>query len=400
MKRVWWVTALLVIAIGLVAYNWRGDIAGFFGHADAQVAQAPSATPGANGRSGAQGRAAGQAGPATAGQTGSGAAGRGNAAAGRTAAGGAARGGPGGAGALPPFEVATAVATAGALPDQRSTIGWILSANTTNLTTQTAGIVQEIDAVAGTDVKTSDVLVKLDARTANAAITKDKATLQRDQATLTEAQHTADTDTSLAQKGAGTEDAAQQAETAAAVATATVAVDNAQLAADQVTLDNTVIKAPFDGRIGAFQVSRRQPRSAGRPGGHPHPDGAGRCAVLRVGERPCAIAQRHRAAARPRSPPRPPAPSRERPAPSPSSTARSIAPPAPSRPRHAAQRRPRAVAGPVGQHLSRPRLAERTGAGADGRGRPVDHRLGGVRRETGRDHRHPQRHRRGDRRAT
>jgi multidrug efflux system membrane fusion protein len=246
MKRVWWVTALLVIAVCLVAYNWRGDIAGLFGQADAQVAQAPSPTPGATGRAAAQGRAAGQAGAGASGQAASGAAGRGNA---------ASRGGPGGAGGLPPFEVATAVATTGSLPDQRSTIGWILSANTTNLTTQTAGIVQEIDAVAGTDVKTGDVLVKLDARAANAAITKDKATLQRDQATLTEAQHTADTATALAQKGAGTEDAAQQAETAAAVATATVAVDNAQLAADQVTLDNTVIKAPFDGRIGAFQVA-------------------------------------------------------------------------------------------------------------------------------------------------
>ena len=39
------------------------------------------------------------------------------------------------------------------------------------------------------------------------------------------------------------------------MAAATVAVDTAQMAVDQVTLDNTVIKAPFDGRLGAFQVA-------------------------------------------------------------------------------------------------------------------------------------------------
>src|SRR6185503_30241 len=110
-------------------------------------------------------------------------------------------------------------------------------------------------AVAGSDVKKGDVLLKLDERAQSAALAKDKAALQRDQATLDQAKRAMANAQTLAQRGADTQYSAQQAETAEAVAGATVAVDNAQIAADQVGLDNTDIRAPFDGRIGAFQVA-------------------------------------------------------------------------------------------------------------------------------------------------
>ncbi len=163
---------------------------------------------------------------------------------------------PGGGGnGGPPVQVSTAAAVAGALPDRQQTVGWIVAPQTVNLTSQSSGIVAAIPATAGSDVKAGDLIVKLDPRMAQAAVAKDQAALQRDQATLQEAQTTLANEQALNSKGADTAYAESQAATAVKVATANVAVDQAALTADQTTLANTEIRAPFDGRLGAFQIS-------------------------------------------------------------------------------------------------------------------------------------------------
>ncbi|MBI1218278.1 MAG: efflux RND transporter periplasmic adaptor subunit [Rhodobacteraceae bacterium] len=154
-----------------------------------------------------------------------------------------------------PVAVSVAAATDGTLPVQRSTIGAIVAAASTQLSNQIAGTVAQILVQDGAEVKKGDLLVKLDDRTISAQIAKDTAQIAKDQATVDDAQasyartkHLVDTGVTAAQAG-------DDALTAVKVAQGTLAVDQATHAMDQVQLCNTEVRAPFDGRLGAVQFS-------------------------------------------------------------------------------------------------------------------------------------------------
>ncbi len=220
MRGLAWI-ALSIVVAGIAGYEVR-----------AETAHPQTAAVGAASRSAPQ--QAAQSRPAPRQSTGSGPAARGNG---------------------PPVEVTTATALAGALPDRRQTVGWVIAPQSVNLTSQSSGTVVAIPAKAGSNVKAGDLIAKLDPQLAQAAVAKDQAALQRDQATLQEAQTTLSNEQALIQKGADTTYAESQAEAAAKVAAANVALDQAVLGGDQTALANTEIRAPFDGRLGAFQIS-------------------------------------------------------------------------------------------------------------------------------------------------
>jgi multidrug efflux system membrane fusion protein len=161
--------------------------------------------------------------------------------------------------------VSVQAATDGTLPVQRSTIGTIVAAASTQLSNQIAGTVAEILVPDGAVVKTGDLLVQLDDRTIKAQIAKDAAQIAKDQATLDDAQTSYGRTRHLVDTGVAAAQAGDDALAAVKVAQGTLAVDQASYAMDQVQLGNTEVRAPFDGRLGAVQFSAGAYVSTGTP---------------------------------------------------------------------------------------------------------------------------------------
>lgn len=151
--------------------------------------------------------------------------------------------------------VKVAVVTSGALPVERETIGTIVPVASTALTSPISGIVANVLAKDGAEVKAGDLLVQLDDRTIKANIQRDEAQLAKDQATLDAANATLSRTETLARTGVDTQQQVSDASATARQAAATLLVDQANLAADHVTLSQTQIRAPFDGRLGAVLLS-------------------------------------------------------------------------------------------------------------------------------------------------
>ncbi len=151
--------------------------------------------------------------------------------------------------------VTVAVAKSGSIPVVRQTIGTIVPVASTALTSPISGIVANVLAKDGAEVKAGDLLVQLDDRTIKANIQRDQAQLAKDQASLDSANTTLARVESLSKSGVDTQQQFSDAAAAAKQAAATVAVDQANLAADNVTLSQTQIRAPFDGKLGAVLLS-------------------------------------------------------------------------------------------------------------------------------------------------
>jgi membrane fusion protein, multidrug efflux system len=158
-------------------------------------------------------------------------------------------------GAGAPVAVNVAAASSGTLPVQRSTIGAIVAAASTQLSNQIAGTVAQVLVADGAAVKKGDLLVKLDDRTITAQIAKDQAQIAKDQATVDDAQASYDRTKHLVDTGVTAAQIGDDALAAVKVAQGTLAVDQATYAMDQVQLGNTEVRAPFDGRLGAVQFS-------------------------------------------------------------------------------------------------------------------------------------------------
>lgn len=151
--------------------------------------------------------------------------------------------------------VIAVAAKPGSLPIQRRTIGIVVPVQSTAVSSPVSGNISEIVAKDGKHVKTGELLARLDDRAILAAIERDKAMLAKDQATLDDARGTFARANTLTKEGADSKQVADDALAAVKVAQASVEVDRANLAADTVLLSQTEIRAPFDGTLGAFQVS-------------------------------------------------------------------------------------------------------------------------------------------------
>ncbi|WP_082652641.1 efflux RND transporter periplasmic adaptor subunit [Aureimonas sp. AU12] len=164
-------------------------------------------------------------------------------------------GGPARRGSGGPVAVSVATAQGGSLPILRTTVGWVRPVASTVLSTETTGIVTEIEERDGARVRRGDLLVRLDDRAARALVDKDEAAIARDQSTLDAANASLNRIQRLVQSGANTQQAGDDATTAVRSATASLNVDRATLEADKVALAKTEIRAPFDGRLGAIALS-------------------------------------------------------------------------------------------------------------------------------------------------
>lgn len=162
------------------------------------------------------------------------------------------KGGRHGGGAV---SVRVATAVSGDLPVRRSTIGWIASTASTTVTTQQQGVVTRLLAENGQEVKAGDVLLELDARAAQATLDRDTAAMTRDEAAVTSTKADLTRAQDLFGRKFDSQQQLDQATAAAASAEAVVKLDEANIAADKVVLDEMQIKAPHDGRLGAFAIT-------------------------------------------------------------------------------------------------------------------------------------------------
>lgn len=151
--------------------------------------------------------------------------------------------------------VLVTAAESGSLPIVRQTIGTVVPLLSTAVSSQISGIVAKVVAKDGATVKAGDLLISLDDRVIAANVRRDKAVLAKDQASLDDAEATLARVNSLTKNGADSKQQGDDALAAVKEAQAAVEVDGANLAADSALLAQTEIRAPFDGRLGAMQLS-------------------------------------------------------------------------------------------------------------------------------------------------
>ncbi len=164
-----------------------------------------------------------------------------------------------------PVAVKTVAAVKTTLPMDVPATGWVVPIDSTTIAAQEAGLITQIAVKDGATVKAGDLIAKLDPRTAQAAVDKDKANITKDQANLAQAETALTRANSLLTSSAGTQATADEARATRDGAIATLSADQAQLASDQVLLGNTDIRAPYDGRLGDVQLSLGAYVSAGTP---------------------------------------------------------------------------------------------------------------------------------------
>lgn len=175
---------------------------------------------------------------------------RGNAPAGAPAA-----RGPGAPGGGPPALVEVAKLGTGPIIDVSEAVGSTRANESVVLTAKVSGIVDKILFTEGQNVKAGDELVRLDSAEKQAEVEAARAAISTARAQRDETAQKLNRAQTLRQTGAGTE--AQVADLTLQLRTieTNIAAAEARERAAAARLDDLVIRAPFDGRVGLRQIS-------------------------------------------------------------------------------------------------------------------------------------------------
>jgi multidrug efflux system membrane fusion protein len=154
----------------------------------------------------------------------------------------------------PAVPVSVATATRKNMPDLLTAIGTVEAINSVAVKSLVDGQLLEAHVKDGEAVKAGQLLFKIDARPAQAALAQAQAALAKDVAARELAKAQVDRYQPVAAKGFISADQMQQYLTAFEAAAASVKVDQANVAASNLTLGYTDIYAPFAGRAGRILV--------------------------------------------------------------------------------------------------------------------------------------------------
>lgn len=155
----------------------------------------------------------------------------------------------------PVVEVGVVTLSSQAVPYTTELPGRVLASSTAEIRPQVNGIVREQVFREGSEIEAGDILYRLDADAFQAAHDVTAAALQGAEAALAGAQARFDRIERLAASSTASAQSLDDARVELLQAQANVASAAAALKAAQINLDNTVMRAPIPGLIGASAVS-------------------------------------------------------------------------------------------------------------------------------------------------
>jgi multidrug efflux system membrane fusion protein len=154
----------------------------------------------------------------------------------------------------PPVPVLVARAVVRDVPVTLKVVGRAEAYESVTLMSRLDGQVAAVEYKEGRHVRSGQVLVRLDPSDYRARLRQAQADQARDQAQLAKARADLDRYAALAAQGFISHEALEQYRTAAIAAEATVKADKAAVDLARLQLGYTVIRAPFDGLVGARLV--------------------------------------------------------------------------------------------------------------------------------------------------
>ena len=154
----------------------------------------------------------------------------------------------------PPVPVQVAAATRIAAPVTIESNGVVEPMQTVAIEAQVGGSLETVAVNEGDDVKSGQVLFKLDPRPFEAALRQADAVLARDEAQAQNAQRDAERYKALVAKDYVTKSQADQAEATAVAMQATLQSDKAAVDNARLNLSYATIRAPISGRTGRLLV--------------------------------------------------------------------------------------------------------------------------------------------------
>ena len=155
----------------------------------------------------------------------------------------------------PPPVVDVDTVKTGRIVETREAVGTVRAYESIIVTAKVSGIVQKISFEEGQKIKAGDILVELDAEERRADIQQAVAEIRRAEALRNEVRTRLDRAMALRRTGAGTE--AQVDDLTAQMRTLETAITAAEARrrAAEARLEDLVIRAPFNGRLGTRSVS-------------------------------------------------------------------------------------------------------------------------------------------------
>ena len=157
--------------------------------------------------------------------------------------------------AAPAPKVVISAAYSKELLSETTFVGRGEAAAVTDLVARVTGIVIEIVAEEGSLVETGDVIFKIEPDTYEAEVAGQRAAVQRAEANVKLAEIELVRKTELFRRETIAESEKDIAEANASVAEADLASAQSALKEAELNLERTIIKAPFDGRIGRSNIS-------------------------------------------------------------------------------------------------------------------------------------------------
>lgn len=175
-------------------------------------------------------------------------------------------GGPRGRGGMA-VPVTAVAATVEDVPILLDALGTVQAYNTITVVPQVAGRITEIAFTEGRDVTAGEVLVRLDARTYQASLDQAVATKAQREAQLANARVDLQRYTQLVRSNGASQQTLDTQRAQVAQLEAQVQFDQATIDHARAQLDDTVIRAPVDGRVGLRQVDVGNVVQGGAGGG-------------------------------------------------------------------------------------------------------------------------------------
>jgi len=164
----------------------------------------------------------------------------------------AARRGKGGADG--PIPVTLAPVKAQDVPVMLTGIGTVQASNTVTISPMVTGPIVSINFTEGQDVKTGDVLARIDPRTYQATLDQDRGKLAQDQATLAGAQRDLSRYEQLTRSNYESAQTADDERATVQETKGLIEQDEAAIELAQTNLDYCTITAPVNGRLGIRNV--------------------------------------------------------------------------------------------------------------------------------------------------